>query len=280
MISLASPRQSDLSPNTDCYSVLAYRMMLRSDSQEVRALFHRAFGEFRDSELASGDDHMYSVSTVAAGFHLAYAELGELTVPTWQEAYGLLEWAVTQAVLRRIDHGVALHAAALEWRGAALLLVGTSGAGKSTLALDLLRLGCGYMSDEAALLTSGHADVAAFPRALVIKGAPDDHGPAIAGRTYLSPSALGCRVMRGAIPPGAVILLAPIPGAAMTLRPTTCQKALPQLLRQVFAPGPAEIILATLVALVRRAPLFELTFCDSARAADAMIALCDRLAAR
>ena len=74
------------------------------------------------------------------------------------------------------------HAAALERRGGALLLVGPPGAGKSTLALALVRHGFGYLGEEFAIVCPNTLEALPFPKALCIKdtemamvSAPDPH---------------------------------------------------------------------------------------------------------
>jgi hypothetical protein len=47
---------------------------------------------------------------------------------------------------------VFVHSAVVGWTGAAILLPGTSGSGKTTLALELVRAGATYYSDEFAVL--------------------------------------------------------------------------------------------------------------------------------
>lgn len=86
-------------------------------------------------------------------------------------------------VYRRLPRPV-LHAAALSFRGRTALFLGESGAGKSTLALELVRRGWTYLSDEFAPLCAG-GQVIAVPR------------PVSFARDEL-PTALERRLRRGA----------------------------------------------------------------------------------
>ncbi len=65
-------------------------------------------------------------------------------------------------ILLRYHDLFALHAAALTRAGVGCLLVGESGAGKSTMALNLVRRGWGYLSDDSILLRPGADRVEAF----------------------------------------------------------------------------------------------------------------------
>ncbi len=70
-----------------------------------------------------------------------------------------------------------LHAAGLVAPdGAGMLLVGNSGSGKSTLTIGLIRLGWGYLSDDAVLLRCGAAGVEALAlrRHFYVDGAASD----------------------------------------------------------------------------------------------------------
>ena len=76
--------------------------------------------------------------------------------PKWScaraEFVPLLKAQLIEAVLRCARYEVALHAAALERQGQALLLVGSPGAGKTTLAIALSRIGFNVAGDDVLLL--------------------------------------------------------------------------------------------------------------------------------
>jgi hypothetical protein len=65
-----------------------------------------------------------------------------------------------------------LHAAAVEWNGAAFLLAADSGSGKSTTTWALLHHGFGYLSDELSPLDTGAMRVLPYPHALCLKQDP------------------------------------------------------------------------------------------------------------
>ncbi|MBQ7511692.1 MAG: hypothetical protein IJU11_03005 [Prevotella sp.] len=49
-------------------------------------------------------------------------------------------------------HRYTLHAAAVEWRGSAIVFTGRSGQGKSTLSTDLAALGAGFLGDDIVFI--------------------------------------------------------------------------------------------------------------------------------
>ena len=88
-----------------------------------------------------------------------------------------------------------VHAAAVAWKGRAIVIPGHSHAGKSTLTAALLRAGAGYLSDEYAVLDAGGL-VHPFPRPLHMR--PRTPGPscevpaaAYGGATVRQPLAVG-----------------------------------------------------------------------------------------
>ena len=83
----------------------------------------------------------------------------------------LLIWLleeVTESLITHQKEALALHAAAVAWKGASIVVPGLSGAGKSSLAAWLVDRGFDYLSDEIALLTKDN-NIVGFPRAVVVK---------------------------------------------------------------------------------------------------------------
>jgi hypothetical protein len=73
-------------------------------------------------------------------------------------------WAFVLLKLLRSAGSYSLHAAGIVSRnGSGLLIIGGSGGGKSTLAIELIRQGWGYLSDDAVLLRVQPAGVVALP---------------------------------------------------------------------------------------------------------------------
>lgn len=72
-------------------------------------------------------------------------------------------------------HGLALHAAAVEVQGAAVLFVAESGSGKSTLTTALAQAGCRFLSDDSAGLRLEQGRVVVAPGHAVIRLREDSH---------------------------------------------------------------------------------------------------------
>jgi hypothetical protein len=142
-----------------------------------------------------------------------------------------LEQSLTVELQRARSDLFFLHAAAVEWRGTALVLAAESGSGKSTTTWGLLHHGFGYLSDELSPVDIDAMRVLAYPHALCLKrDAPAPYAlPASVlrlGRTiHLPIDALPAPTASGARPLGGVLLV--------THRPDLAAPALRQL-------GPAE----------------------------------------
>ncbi len=68
-----------------------------------------------------------------------------------------------------------LHAAALELHGTGILLVGASGSGKSTVALELMRRGAHYLTDECLTVLPGSTTVFGYPKPITLKAGSIEH---------------------------------------------------------------------------------------------------------
>lgn len=82
---------------------------------------------------------------------------------------GLLRLALTEAVLAASHDDWAVHAAAVEQGGRAVLLPGAAGQGKSTLALGLGAAGCTVLGDDTLVLAARTLEIRALPFPLCAK---------------------------------------------------------------------------------------------------------------
>jgi hypothetical protein len=81
----------------------------------------------------------------------------------------ILEFALWDISTKAIgsEHGFfAVHAAAASWQGSGIVLPAPPDSGKSTLVAGLTRAGCGYLTDEAALIDPVSGLLQPFPRSL------------------------------------------------------------------------------------------------------------------
>ena len=156
---------------------------MRKSTKTVTLTLHdQRVGIRVPSSLAGYLERLFPPSmmiSVPAGSHVAVQEHGsryslysDHSPPVFglplSEVLVLLMEEVTKALITRLDAGVALHAAAVGYKGVGILMPGATGSGKSSLAAWLLAGGLDYLTDEIAIL-SGAGTIVGFPRALVIK---------------------------------------------------------------------------------------------------------------
>ena len=139
-----------------------------------------------------------------------------------------------------------LHAGAVEVDGSAVVFPGRSRWGKSMLVSSLVEQGCGYLSDEYAVIS---ADGAVFPFSKPIRLRRET------GAEYVTPAGVS---EPGGLPCAAVILTQYEEGAAWNPEPLTSGSAilgvLPFALQSRDAP---EQVLEAVAAMVRKAMCYE-----------------------
>jgi hypothetical protein len=172
------------------------------------------FGAMMASSGRADPDIAYR-TRVVDGSYLVERDAGDsrLAGKGLDDLVHFLEKDLTVALQQRRPDLYFIHAAALEWRGVAILLAGDSGSGKSTTAWALLHHGFRYLSDELACLEPDTLRVFAYPHALCLKRAPPapyDLPPATLhlGRTSHVPvTALPSTLADDPLPLGAVFLI-------------------------------------------------------------------------
>jgi len=167
------------------------------------ASYVRAAGGDPSTSLCRIDEKSRALFREGSRYWQAKSIKGLLPIADW---YIFRDWADSLT-----DRYLIVHAAALERRGEALLLVGRTGSGKSTLALSLTRRGFGYLGDEFALVCLKTQEAVPLPKALCIKdqnavkvSPPDPHFAIIAfppGCTPRYRTALCCIPHREIVPP-------------------------------------------------------------------------------
>ena len=176
----------------------------------------------------------------------------------WPDAHAAL-----LDLLDRIVHGVlarlheqglyAVHAGAVVYKGAALIIAGRSGHGKTTLVLGLVRRGLGLLSDEFAIADATQQLIQPYRRSLHIRPGTPELIPELAFLREQPQQRLGggiewtltpdqlARALPGglasAAPPRYVLLLdgPPRPQAAPALVPIPAAVATLELLRGTWA---------------------------------------------
>jgi hypothetical protein len=164
-----------------------------------------------------------------------------------------------------------VHAAVLGWKGRAVVVPGSSTSGKTTLAVELVRRGALYLTDEFAVFDR-RGRVHPFPKPLSVR----NHNGA--GPRQLKVEELGGRQGRNALPVG---LIAVSPYGALRWRPRTLSpgRALLELLANAPAAQtyPARVV-ETLERVVLNAVALKGTRGEAGPAADAILRRLDALA--
>ncbi len=160
------------------YSVLGVPVAVSSDVAGVLECVDATYSPFR---------HAPDAPVEAFVARLLQLELEEVFLVADSHGYQR-RWPDAQAalldLLDRIVHGVlahlyqqgvyAIHAGAVVYNGAALIIAGRSGQGKTTLVLGLLRRGLGLLSDEFAIADSAQQLILPYRRSLHIRpGTPE-----------------------------------------------------------------------------------------------------------
>jgi hypothetical protein len=117
---------------------------------DVRAALEAAWAPCRSPLLAPVRTERFEAVALGSG----YAVRGGGTareVALREDVLPVLEAVIYEAIPGWHRERVLLHAACVQRGGAALLLIGRSGAGKSSLALEALRRGFVYFSDELSV---------------------------------------------------------------------------------------------------------------------------------
>ena len=125
------------------------------------------------STTPADPDFAYTIRSVDGSFLVEREDTATQLVATgFDELVYCLEKDLTVELQQRRPDLFFLHAASLEWRGAAVVLAADSGSGKSTTAWALLHHGFRYLSDELACIEPDTLRVFAYPHAVCLKRAP------------------------------------------------------------------------------------------------------------
>jgi len=272
------------------YSLNGYEFDLISEFSLVNSHVGQVFAEFPSLARGSGVRDQYSVSEGRNGFELALNGRLLAAFRDIGDSIDFLEWYVSQVSLRQVSDAFALHAAGVARDGKALIIAGASGAGKSTLTVELLRNGFDYLSDEAVFVSVSSGMVRGFPRAIALATDPrarPSPSPPITETTilgdqtaqghygeprstvrknYFHPAEFAATVVPSPLPVAAIVVLDTV-RASTRLAPVRPLDLLPDLVGQIFASGPADIILQTLTGMLAGANTLRLTTSDPLQAA-------------
>ena len=93
----------------------------------------------------------------------------EFVFDEFQTAVRALEDVVANRLLQEVSHCLLIHAAAVRHDHVCILVIGPSGRGKTTIALELVRRGMQYLTDEFTAIEPCGAVLRPFPRSAAQK---------------------------------------------------------------------------------------------------------------
>lgn len=207
--------------------------------------------------------------------------LPERTSPRFPDPWSLIANLVhelDERALRQASDVQDVHAAVVAWDGVAVVLAGPSGASKTSMALDLLRLGWSYLSDDRALTRRGSGAVMPYPKPAGIKDADqwgryqgvwdgEDWPSPPTGMFYVPASAVGTVAEEDATP-RFIVFPRFQPGASLTFEEITAGRAAALASQYVLSLSPEAVsVLARLCRETRAATLLH----GDARAAAELI---------
>lgn len=272
-------------PATLCYHILGRRVAVRSTVphvlQRVRHLFRSFPSCLQCGDVDTPADVTFSFSAVGeaqpgAGYTFARDAAPIAATRHAAALLRLLECELEAFLADAVRDYYLLHAGALAYNGAGIILPAPSGSGKTSLVLALLQCGYGYLSDELAVIEPATGNLHAFPKPLTIKDARPFAAlrlPALSSAVhgnagmvaYLHPHDTGARVCNAPLPVRAIIFPHYDAAATPTLQPLAAGQALRRLFEHTFnAPHFGSESLHILAPLVRRAACFALTTNDLA----------------
>ena len=86
-----------------------------------------------------------------------------------EHSFPMLEWIVTEQILKNLDGYYQLHAGGVERNERTIIFPGGNGAGKTSLVLALLKRGYNVLSDEVVLIDPDSLLLFPYPRNFVVR---------------------------------------------------------------------------------------------------------------
>jgi hypothetical protein len=160
------------------YSVLGVPVAISSDVVGALECVDATYAAFRHTPGAPAEAFAARLLRLdPAGAYLVADSQGYQR--HWHDSHAalldLLDRIVHGVLARLYEQGIyAIHAGAVVYKGAALIIAGRSGQGKTTLVLGLLRRGLALLSDEFAIADAAQQLIQPYRRSLHIRpGTPE-----------------------------------------------------------------------------------------------------------
>jgi hypothetical protein len=161
-----------------CYSIMSVPVEVISDVDGALECVDATYGAFRG--ISGAPEPAFAARLLRVDAEDAYLVSDSRGYQRrWPDAHAalmdLLDRIVHGVLARLYDHGIyAIHAGAVVYEAAALIIAGRSGQGKTTLVLGLLRRGLGLLSDEFAIADPISQLIRPYHRSLHIRpGTPE-----------------------------------------------------------------------------------------------------------
>ena len=148
-----NPALDDLAAHQVAYRFFDTEVVIRSDSSEIITRFDEIYRRFRVSStvprglvchVLAGDRPFGGPALVREG------KTHPINDPDILFDYA--HTSILNAALSQVRSHFLIHGAALSADGAGIILAGHTGCGKTTLALELVRRGCRFLSDDIAAI--------------------------------------------------------------------------------------------------------------------------------
>jgi hypothetical protein len=151
------------------YRALEYSFRIRTALPRMAALVDDLLSPFR-SEDVNGAPAYTLTQRETDGFFALWLDDQRLdeTATAGGVVHSLL-WQVHKEAVASATEVLALHAGAVAWGQAGVVLPGTTGSGKTTIVTALVRAGFSYLSDEAALIEPQTGWLQLFPKSLTLR---------------------------------------------------------------------------------------------------------------
>jgi hypothetical protein len=156
--------------------VLGVPVVVSSDLDEVLACVNATYAAFRHTPDVAAEAFSAQLLRHEGAFLVADSHGYQRSWPDQHAAMLDLLDRIVHGVLARLhEQGMyAIHAGAVVYKGAALMIAGRSGQGKTTLVLGLVRRGLGLLSDEFGIVDPVQQLLHPYRRSLHIRpGTPE-----------------------------------------------------------------------------------------------------------
>jgi hypothetical protein len=265
------------------YRALEYSFRIRTPLPRVAAVVDDLLSPFRSEDM-NGARAYTLIQREADGLFALWLDgkrLDETATPGGL-VHSLL-WDVHKQAVASARGVLALHAGAVAWRGAGVVLPGTTGSGKTTLVTGLIRAGFSYLSDEAALIEPQTGWLYPFPKSLTLRPESlrllpeltEKLAPELAWTTrlryHLSADAVRADPFGGPCIVRYVITPTYKPGSQIRLAPISRAQTLVDLSKNAFNLNLfGRVGVAVLADVVRGAECFQMQVGDLESAVDAV----------